>query len=268
MVNRIWQHHFGSGIVKSVGNFGRSGTPPTNPELLDWLAREFVNQGWSIKTMHRMMMTSSTYRQSSAVTPRAEQLDPENALLSRMSLRRMDAEVLLDTLAYVAGRLDETPFGFPAPVVVKDDGSITPIPTEKGWRRGIYTLQRRKEMPTILADFDLPQMSPNCLERSESTVAPQALYLLNDELVRKLADSFAQRLIREVGADPAQQIERMYWIALGRPPKNDERQVTLEDLQKLRDAFAASGSGPEAEKRALARVCHSLMNTGAFIYID
>ena len=268
MVNRIWQHHFGAGIVKSVGNFGRSGTPPTDPELLDWLAHAFVNQGWSMKTMHRMILTSTTYRQSSAVTPRAEQLDPDNALLSRMPLRRMDAEALFDTLAYVAGRLDETPYGFPAPVLVSDDGSITPIPTEKGWRRGIYTLQRRKELPTIFADFDLPQMSPNCLERSESTVAPQALYLLNDELVRKFADSFAQRIVREVGDEPSRQIERMYWIALGRPPKNDERQVTLEGLQKLRGAFAALGSGPEAEKRALARVCHSLMNTGAFIYVD
>jgi mono/diheme cytochrome c family protein len=268
MVNRIWQHHFDAGIVKSVGNFGRSGTPPTDPELLDWLAREFVNLGWSMKTMHRMIMTSTTYRQSSAVTPRAAELDPENALLSRMPLRRMEAEELFDTLASVAGRLDETPFGFPAPVLVRDDGSATPIPTEQGWRRGIYTMQRRKEMPTMLADFDLPQMSPNCLERSESTVAPQALYLLNDDLVRKLADSFAQRVVREVGAEPARQIERMYWIALGRPPKDDERQVTLEDLQKLRDAFAASSSGAEAQQRALARVGLSLINTGAFIYID
>jgi hypothetical protein len=213
-------------------------------------------------------MTSSTYRQSSVVTQRAAQLDPDNLLLSRMSIHRMEAEELFDTLADVAGRLDETPFGFPAPVLVRDDGSSTPIPTEKGWRRGIYTMQRRKEMPTVLADFDLPQMSPNCLERPESTVAPQALYLLNDELVRKLAESFAERVRREVGVEPARQIERMYWIALGRPPKDDERKVTLESMQKLHDAFAASGSGVDAENRALARVCHSLMNTGALIYID
>src|SRR5699024_1675814 len=134
MVNRIWKGHFGSGLVKTLGNFGKAGAMPTHPELLDWLAVEFVRQGWSVKALHRMMMTSSAYRQSTTVTSKHEESDPDNALLSRMPLRRMDAEGLHDTLLLVAGRLDETRFGVPAPVQVRPDGLVTPINTAKGWR--------------------------------------------------------------------------------------------------------------------------------------
>src|SRR5205085_3392574 len=115
-VNRLWKHHFGTGIVKTLGNFGKAGAAPTHPELLDWLAVEFVRQGWSVKAMHRLMMTSSAYRQSSNVTSIMEERDPDNVLLSRMSMRRMDAEVLNDTMLLVSGRLDETRYGVPAPV--------------------------------------------------------------------------------------------------------------------------------------------------------
>src|SRR5262249_13661177 len=154
MVNRIWKHHFGAGIVRSLHNFGHTGDRPTHPELLDWLAREFVRQGWSIKAMHGLMLTSSTYRHASPNSARKDRLDPENRLRSRMPLRRMEAEVLNDSLLLVSGRLDETRFGPPDPVEVRKDGLVTPIAGPRGWRRSIYVLQRRSQMPTLLENFD------------------------------------------------------------------------------------------------------------------
>jgi mono/diheme cytochrome c family protein len=272
MVNRIWKYHFGTGIVKSVGNFGKTGTPPSNPELLDWLATEFVRQGWSIKKMQRIIMTSSTYRQVSKVSPEAQRLDPDNALVSRMPLRRMDAEVLNDTLIFLAGRLDETRFGIPEPVLVRDDGLVVPIETDKGWRRSIYVEQRRTEIPTILDNFDLPPMSPNCVERPESTVSLQALYLMNNGMVRQLADSLASRVRHEAGADPQKEVESVYWIALSRPPGAEERKDSLDALGKLRklEKNASGGSVTDeiADQRALAKLCHTVFNSASFIYID
>ncbi|MGE3314462.1 MAG: DUF1549 domain-containing protein, partial [Planctomycetaceae bacterium] len=151
MVNRIWKHHFGRGIVRTLGNFGKTGERPTHPELLDQLALEFVRGGYSIKAMHRLMMTSSTYMQSSAVTPQMEALDPENRLLSRMPLRRMEAEELRDSLLLVAGELDETRYGPADPVQILPSGLV-----HTGKRRSIYVQQLRKQPATLLESFDLP----------------------------------------------------------------------------------------------------------------
>src|SRR5439155_562647 len=192
MVNRMWAGHFGQGIVKSLGNFGRTGTPPSHPELLDWLATEFVRQGWDLKAMHRLIMTSSAYRQSSTVTATRAQADPDNVLLSRMPMKRMQAELLYDSLVMMSGRLNDTRYGPPEPVQVRDDGLVTPISTDKGWRRSIYVAQRRTEVPTLLESYDLPPMSPNCLERNTSTVSIRALHLLNNSMVEKMAALFAE----------------------------------------------------------------------------
>jgi mono/diheme cytochrome c family protein len=259
MVNRIWKHHFGTGIVKSLGNFGKTGTPPSHPELLDWLSVEFVRQGWSMKAMHRLMMNSSTYRQASQSNPALVKLDPENRLLGHMGLRRMEAEELGDAMLQVAGQLDSTPFGPPDPVLVRRDGLVTPLRGEKGWRRSIYVNQRRTELPTLSDNFDLPAMNPACLERSESIVATQALHLLNNAMVDDLAGSFADRVRREAGEDRAKQVEHAYWLALGRPPGNEERTLSLEALAKMEDLSKAE---------ALKKFCHTLMNSAAFIYID
>src|SRR5262249_47972426 len=153
--------------------------PPTHPELLDWLALEFARQGWSFKAMHRLIMTSTTYRQSSAVTPTLAKLDPDNALISRMPLVRLDAESLYDTLLNVARRLDETRFGPADAVQVRPDGLVTPTGSSRGWRRLIYVQHARKNIPTHLENFDYPQMNPNCIERRDSVVALQALHLMN-----------------------------------------------------------------------------------------
>ena len=261
MVNRIWRGHFGAGLVRTIANFGLSGERPTHPELLDWLAVEFVRGGWSMKAMHRLIMTSGTYRQSSRITPAAGKVDPENKLLSRMAMRRMEAEVLHDTLLFVAGKLDETRYGFPAPVLVRDDGRVTCIDKDGACRRSIYLLKRRKAMPTLLAAFDYPAMSPNCVQRVESTVAPQALYLQNDSSVRSLSRALAAKVELKGGSSPALRIEHAYWLALSRPPSGEEMKTSLEFLNRLTSQGESAGE-------ALNRLCHTLFNSAAFLYID
>jgi hypothetical protein len=268
----MWQHHFGTGIVKSLGNFGKTGAPPANPELLDWLATEFVREGWSMKQMHRLMTTSSAYRQVSTVSPESKRIDPDDALLSRMPLRRMDAESLNDTMLLVSGRLDETPFGVPAPVEVREDGLVTQIETPKGFRRSIYVQQRRTEIPTVLDNFDLPTMSPNCSERTESTVSLQALYLLNNGMVQQLADSTAARIKKEAGEDIGKQIVTLYWRALSRGPSEEEKKLALEAITKIQQAELHSSpqklSESEAQTAAFSKLCHTIFNSAAFLYID
>ena len=273
-VNRLWQRHFGTGIVATLGNFGKVGAAPSHPGLLDWLAREFVQQGWSIKAIHRLMMLSATYRQSSIVTGDAERIDPANSLFSRMPLRRLDAEQLYDSLLCVAGRLDGTCYGPADNVQIRRDGLITPTESPAGWRRLIYVKQMRKQMPTHLENFDFPQMNPNCLERRDSTVAPQALHLMNNGMVQRLAEQFSQRAAREAGADPARRVERIYLIALGRKPNEDESKVALESLaefsrQWTRQTSSSGKLDPQsATLKALATFCHGIMNSAAFLYVD
>jgi hypothetical protein len=273
-VNRIWKEHFGTGIAATLGNFGKLGAPPTQPELLDWLAREFVRQGWSIKAMHRLMMTSSTYRQSSAVTSESKMRDADNLLYSRMPLVRLDAESLYDTLLLVAGRLNPTAFGPADAVRVRSDGLVTPVKTERGWRRLIYVRQARKQIPTHLEDFDFPQMSPNCISRRDSTVAPQALYLMNNGMIEELAEQFARRIRQEAGPELAKQIKWVYLVALSRLPTNEESQIGVDALRKLTDEWTRA-TQPSAEfdreaagRKALTSYCHALMNSANFLYVD
>jgi hypothetical protein len=272
MVNRIWKHHFGTGLVKTVGNFGVTGTPPTHPELLDWLAIEFVRQGWSTKAMHRLIMTSATYRQGSVV---AHLDDPGNESYARMPLRRLDAEALYDTLLLVAGSLDETRFGKPDSVDVSGEGQATPKATARGWRRSIYVEQRRKQIPTLLETFDLPQMNPNCIERSDSIVAPQALQLWNDAMMHRLAARFANRVVQQVGSRPEDQINEVYLVALSRLPTHEEKELSLNALAQLAKRWSEGiqGSSANAEElnpstRALSNFCHTIMNSAEFLYVD
>ncbi len=272
MVNRIWQYHFGRGIVASVGNFGKLGTPPTHPELLDWLAVEFIEQGWSIKAMHRLIMTSSAYRQSSLVSDELLAADPHNEWLTRMPLRRIDAEELNDTLLAVAGRLTPQMFGRPDPVNVRADGLVTPRQVDGGWRRSLYVIHRRKEIPTVLETFDQPAMNPNCVERVNSTVAQQALYLLNDARVRELSDSFAQR-VAAAADNPTDQVEHAILLAYGRPAQSAERQLGVQALAEFGEAWERylTGQGQDAlqaKQRALVSYCHTLLNSAEFLYVD
>jgi hypothetical protein len=296
MVNRIWKHHFGTGLVKTLANFGTTGDRPTHPELLDWLAIEFVRQGWSIKAMHRLMMTSTTYRQASEITEYAmrdgrlaqtsddgndsctvQTIELEDELCGRMRLRRMDAEVLYDTMVFVAGRLDERRYGKPDAVEVSKDGQVTPVATEQGWRRSIYVEQRRKQIPTLLEDFDLPQMNPNCVERSDSNVAPQALHLWNNAMIHQLAANFAVRVANQAGPDPDDWIDWVYLTALSRTPTHEEKQIGLQALARLTEQWsqravcssAADGAAPiNPAMRALTNFCHAIMNSAEFLYVD
>jgi mono/diheme cytochrome c family protein len=272
MVNRVWLHHFGRGIVNTPGNFGRAGERPTHPELLDWLANEFVRQEWSIKSLHRLMVTSSTYQQSSAISDASAQLDPSGSLLSRMPLKRMEAEVLRDSLLYISGQLDETQFGPAAPVAARADGLVTSKRGENGWRRSIYVLQRRTKIPTLLENFDFPQMGPNCLQRGESLVAPQALHLMNNQMIRQLATHFASRIQQEAGAQPTAQIRQIYLRTLGRPPTSAETEIGLDTLKQLEEKWNSEQKSEQpttgSTQKALTSYCHAIFNLAEFQYID
>ncbi|MDE2757280.1 MAG: DUF1553 domain-containing protein, partial [Acidobacteriota bacterium] len=222
-------------------------------------------RGWSMKSLHRLMMTSRTYRQSSRVSPEQERLDPENRLLSRWPLKRMDGEALRDSLLRVSGRLDETPYGPPDPVFVRADGLSTAYEGERGWRRSIYLRQLRMNSPTTLDLFDYPTMNPNCTERAQSTVAPQALHLLNDATIRRLAADLARRVEEEAGDSLQSQVERIYWIVLSRPPTAEERRLSE---QSYRSAWKELGNGSRERRRVLAKLAHTLYNSAAFVYID
>ena len=267
MANRIWHHHFGTGLVKDLGNFGVKGDRPSHPGLLDWLATEFVKRDWSIKQMHRLIMHSRTYRQTSHIGDRQRDRDPQNRLLSRMPLRRMDAEALRDSLLFVSGKLENTPGGLPDTVTVDRDGLVSANPTDGGgWRRSVYLQYRRTEIPTMMDTFDYPQMGPNCITRSVSIVSPQSLMLMNNGRVRELATALATRVHNTVASsgkiDDASYVRMVYQIALSRSPSEQERRLGTSSLRELRIAWKGDA------KKALDSYCHSILNSAAFQYVD
>ncbi|MBG98741.1 MAG: hypothetical protein CMN58_00170 [Solibacterales bacterium] len=276
MVNRLWMNHFGHGLVSTPANFGRTGTPPSHPQLLDWLATEFVRTGWSIKAMHRLMMTSEAYQQSSQPDEMTVKGDPGNILFSRMPLQRMSAEVLHDSILRVVGRLDDTSFGEPVPVEKHSNGEILPKASEQGRRRAIYVLKRRRTPLTLLDVFDLPRLSPNCTERTVSNVAPQALQLLNSEKLIEDARFLAARLIDEYPHEPEKQLRSLYQRVLSRTPTEKEAKSFEKDLSLLalnwrsyleEKRFDAPRNAT-AQWYALGSLAHTLLNSAEFIYID
>jgi hypothetical protein len=276
MVNRLWMHHFGRGLVASPANFGRTGVPPSHPELLDWLATEFVRSGWSLKAVQRLMLTSTAYRQSSKVQPTLQQADPDNVFLSRMPLRRMDGEVLHDSILKVTGRLDPTPFGPPAEVEIKPEGEVLAKGSTAGWRRSIYVLQRRRTPLTLLEVFDLPPMSPNCIERRQSTVPTQALQMMNSDVILEHSRYLAGRLIDEYGDNWERLVDQLYLRALSRHASAQETQQALEGMAEVEKQWESHleierFEAPKlatARWRALADFCHALLSSGEFLYID
>ena len=270
IANRVWKHHFQDGIVKTLDNFGRAGARPTHPELLDWLATELIHSGWSIKHLHRVIMRSATYRQQSQVTEEHLVRDPDNKWLARMPLRRMDAEMVRDALLAVSDRLRLDAFGPSDPVEAREDGLVVSQPINGAWRRSIYVIQRRTQPLTILGTFDRPQMNPNCVERVDSTVAPQALHLLNNKMVHDLAISFAARVQQEAGREPTAQIRQGYLLALNRSPSPEEMALSQRYLAQLTKQWQQEhpDQPDKAPQRALENFCHAIMNLGAFIYID
>jgi len=271
MVNRLWMHHFGRGIVPTPDNFGKAGQPPTHPQLLDWLATEFSASDWSLKAMHRLVVNSSTYRQSSHPPHSSLKQDPEGTRYSRAPLRRLEAEVIRDTLLFVAGTLDETPFGPADEVDVRADGLATSKATEKGRRRSIYVLQRRTQIPTLLENFDFPQMGPNCIQRSQSLVAPQSLHMMNNKLVHQLAGHFATQVLVDKQNSPTQLVVRVYQRAFSRSPNEDEQRVGETAIKELTQHWRSAHPDQSQDvtlHNALTTFCHTIFNLAEFIYVE
>ena len=243
IVNRIWQHHFGIGLVKTVNDLGVKGERPSHPELLDWLAVTFVDGGWRMKAIHRLIVLSNTYQQSSRSTPSAQQSsqDPENRLLWQMPRRRLSAEEVRDSMLFVSGRINLKSGGQSVILPVESEliqllykpsqWSVTKDATEHD-RRSIYLIAKRNLRLPFLENFDAPGLQASCAQRESSTHAPQALEMLNGSLSNDLAQSFARRLEKESGGDRSRIIERAFQLAFGRHPQPDERQRSREFLEE------------------------------------
>jgi hypothetical protein len=281
MVNRVWQHHFGEGLSRTVNDFGVRGERPSHPELLDWLAHEFVAGGWRLKQLHRLIVASSVYVQDTAFDDARSQIDPDNRLLWRRRPQRLEAEILRDAVLAVSGTLNAQQFGpafkppIPAEVIVARN-SKDPYPqdardTPATRRRSVYMFHKRVVQHPFLQVFDGPDASVSCGRRNISTVAPQALVLLNDPFLRDRATDFAQRLLSEGGTKPDDWITRGFWLALSRPPSEVERresQAFLEHQLTRRTERDKALSADAARRLALADFCQALFSLNEFIYVD
>jgi hypothetical protein len=283
-VNRIWQHLFGRGIVPTGDNFGRQGTPPTHPELLEWLAGRFVADGWRLKPMLRLLMTSAAYRQSSAAgapadpasasAPDPAAIDPANDLLWRMRLRRLESESVRDAVLSVSGKLDRTAGGPPVMTTANPDGSVVvspegqPTPTAK-WRRSMYLLARRNYHPSVLNVFDQPLVATNCTARQASAVVTQSLTMLNDAFLTEQADFAAERLLSESGGDEARAVGLAFRLAVSRSPAAEESQwcAAFLNRHRARAGAAAGVDATAAQRQALSHLCLVLMNSSEFLYV-
>ena len=261
MVNRIWQHHFGEGLVRTVSNFGTTGEKPSHPELLDWLATEFIRSGWSVKHMHRLMLTSDAYRRSSDDVTENLAADSDNRYVWRMPRKRLEAEIIRDQILAVADTLDRTQGGpsvrpFIDPDLWQSSTSRvwggSPIGSPDTWRRSVYVFNKRSIRYPMFEAFDQPDMMAHCSTRTSSTVAPQALLLMNNPEIMIQAKYFAQRLALDAGPDAAMQVDRAFQLALSRSPKADEKQRAI--------AFI------ESSPTGLVDFCQTVFNLNEFIY--
>ena len=296
MVNRVWAHHFGKGIVPSVGDFGTLGQKPSHPELLDWLSTEFMAKGWSIKNLHRLIMTSATYRQSSKRNSGRERIDPDNRLLSRQNVRRLEAEVLRDSFLAVGSKLNTKVSGTPVPVAYDEQGQVVigidtadtagrqtgkyiPLNGEE-FRRSLYVQVRRTKPYEMFTTFDGPTMEPNCTDRNVTTVSPQSLLLMNNTYMREFASYFATRLQADCGSDVRKQVERAWLLSYGHGASMAEVEEAVTFVQAQTDHYKKSPTafdvsiGPASTKPAapetlgLAALCHALLSSNEFLYVD
>jgi hypothetical protein len=292
IVNRIWQHHFGTGIVRTPSDFGAQGDRPSHPELLDYLASKLVDGGWKVKPLHRLIMTSAVYLQSSAADQSKLNADRENRLLARRRLRRLEAEIVRDNLLAVSGCLNRQLHGASVKPWIPTDAIATgstkkwPVNVKDGpatWRRSVYIYAKRSMLMPMLQAFDFPDCTKSCAVRNTTTVAPAALLMMNNEFVRDQARHFAERIKKESGEQLAAQVAMIYRVALARKPTNDEVELGIQflgDQAQLYGGFAnASGQAPEgtgdpnpvtAEHRGMALVnyCQAVMGLNEFVYID
>jgi hypothetical protein len=273
IVNRLWQQHFGHGLVRTASDFGAGGEKPTHPELLNWLASELANpdrkvggdaQPWSLKHIHRLIVTSVAYRQGARGADAGATADPENKLLWQYPRRRLDGEALRDSMLAVSGQLNPKAGGpsvfpeLPAELQKAAPGwKPSADPAERN-RRSVYVFVKRNLRYPLFALFDAPDRNETCARRFATTTAPQALTLLNDSIVIGFAKTFAARVTKEVGTDREKVIDRATVLALGRPPTTEERSAML--------GFLKRHTGTAAE--AVVDLCHALLNVNEFLYVD
>jgi hypothetical protein len=286
LVNRIWQHHFGEGLVRSPDNFGFTGERPTHPELLDWLTDEFLRGGWRLKPLHRLIVTSAAYRQSS-LHPQYRQhqaRDAANRLWWRAERRRLDAETLRDSLLAASGELD-LHMGGPSfrPTISPEAleglsrkaAAWEPSPREEQLRRSLYIFTQRSLLPPMMTAFDFIDTTLPCGRRDVTTVAPQALTLLNNEFSHQRAMSLAQRVLQAEGT-MEQRAVKAWRLALGRSPHEGELRLALEHVERQRTRFEqalAAGASNDVrtvnpESLAWASLCLVLFNSNEFLYVD
>ncbi|QQS47954.1 MAG: DUF1549 domain-containing protein [Acidobacteriota bacterium] len=274
-VNRIWQYHFGMGLVRTPSDFGATGDRPSHPDLLDWLAVEFVARGWSWKQIHRLITLSSAYRQSSRFDQSAAAKDPENKLVWRFSPRRLEAESIRDTILASSGKLNLEMYGpgiYPRidPDVVNTGSRPRwPLGAREGpdvWRRSVYIYVKRSVLLPLIEVFDCPVTTVSAPSRAVSTVSPQALALMNNEFVLEQAGYFADRVMAEAGADQSRRIDAAYRIAFGRSPNRRELGWSLDFLKSQAEGYARRKDA-DPGRSALRDFCHALFNTNEFVYL-
>jgi hypothetical protein len=289
-VNRVWMHLAGRGLVTTPGDFGALGQRPSHPELLDRLAADFMAEGWSLKALCRKIVLSTAYRQVSTRTQALDAVDPENQLLGRMSVRRLEAEEVRDAMLAVSGRLNSTMFGPPIPMALTSDGNAV-IGVEKvdgnghrsadvsglaggELRRSLYLQIRRTRPLGILEVFDAPNPTPNCELRNSSMVATQALLMLNDDFAFATADALAARISRAKPDLPAR-IALGWRLAFGVEPTPAQVAAAQSFVTEQRTSLAAAASsggkkpdGATVENQALATYCQALFASNRFLYVD
>lgn len=286
MVNRIWYHHFGRAFVNSLGDFGQLGERPTHPHLLDWLSREFIESGWDIKHIHRLILNSYTYQQQSGRSPLLDENDPDNRYYARQSVRRLESEIVRDAVIAVSGESNNSMFGEAVPVredgvgqiiLGKEnlDGERKPIKGDgigaDEHRRSIYVQVRRSRPLAVLETFDVPSVAPNCTRRSDSNVAPQALLLMNSDFIVKYSALFANHIRQHGGESPSEHILYAWQRAFGQPISDETLSELLAFLatqqQELLEADSELGVAG-AEKTAFDMLCQALLASNQFIYVD
>lgn len=274
-VNRVWHHLMGRGIVATPGNFGRNGSPPTHPELLDWLAVDFMENGWSVKRLIRTIMTSSVYRQALRQPDGApgETVDPENLLLWRMNLKRLEAETIRDAILAASGRLDRSLGGTPA-LLEFDAAGLQTVEGEEPniqnpLRRSLYILARRNYPLNFLEAFDYPKVTVNCTRRVNSVTPIQSLTLMNDPFVVEEAGHLARRVRDLAGESLDDRVRMAYLLTLSRQPNPDEVRIGRDHLRKQERNYRFANATPEkASEAALSNLCQTLFATNEFLYLE
>ena len=270
MANRIWQNHFGTGLTATSDNLGYTGSPPTHPELLEFLADTLVRSGWRARALHRTILTSSVYRQSSAPRPEATRIDPDNRLLARYPLRRLDAEAIRDAILTVTGELDDRPGGPYVPTHRTDSGEVVVDESAAGaTRRSVYVKQRRTEITSLLEVFDAPSIVTTCTRRFPSTIPLQSLSLMNSNFMIARAQKLAMQLETECKGqvDCDTRISQAFLLIVSRAPGPDEFQAAKRFMETQPSRYPTLAE-PERHHRALVDFCQMMLASNAFLYVE